>query len=204
MDGTPGTVGSSCSTGNDCLFNKCVSSICVAPALSCPTSIPGTCDYASIFISRFLICRFQYAPPIIYSDDSRFQRAEQLLVCQAPITKYFTRLEFFLFLILRPCRLFYLFLLMLNQQHLHSSPPHCQLPFPGSICSQNGNCGYFDPSGNSLPACSILNITCSVLCTCYSGYGGKDCSLSSASLTARNNLRYLLNYLSCTVLISFS
>ena len=116
-----------------------------------------------------------------------------------------TWLELFQFLILRPCLAYYVASFIPSSSCL-PSPSSFPLYFwysalfPGSICSQNGNCGYFDPSGNSLPACSILDVTCSALCTCYSGYGGKDCSLSSASLTARNNLRYLLHYISCTTL----
>ena len=74
---------------------------------------------------------------------------------------------------------------------------------PGSVCSQQGKCGYFDPSGNSLLACTILDVACTTLCTCNSGYGGKDCTLSNSSLTARNDLRYVLSCLSCTVLLNY-
>ena len=59
----------------------------------------------------------------------------------------------------------------------------------GSVCSENGACRYSDPSGNMLPSCTISDVHCLAMCVCSNGYGGKDCSLDAASLTARNAIR---------------
>ena len=39
--GTGGTVSSSCVSDSQCLYEKCRNNVCVAPALACPTNIPG-------------------------------------------------------------------------------------------------------------------------------------------------------------------
>ena len=59
----------------------------------------------------------------------------------------------------------------------------------GTICLSNGACKYSDPSGNILPVCSIFDVRCSVSCTCSNGSGGRDCSLNSTVLAARNDIR---------------
>ena len=55
----------------------------------------------------------------------------------------------------------------------------------GTICSNNGDCKYRDPSRNVLPVCSILDITCTASCVCHPDFGGADCSLDSASFSIR-------------------
>jgi hypothetical protein len=68
-------------------------------------------------------------------------------------------------------------------------PKKCPTSFVGSTCSGNGTCYYVDNAGNSLSSCSIYDVECTAVCNCTSGYGGKDCSLDTAGLYARDAAR---------------
>lgn len=61
-----------------------------------------------------------------------------------------------------------------------------------TVCSRRGSCAYSDSSGNALKSCTIFDI-CSASCVCNSGFGGTDCSLSSAALVARSQIRTALS-----------
>lgn len=63
------------------------------------------------------------------------------------------------------------------------------LSLTGTVCSGNGGCSYSDPSGNEIPVCDISNTRCKAVCQCRVGYGGKDCSMKLAMLTARSSIR---------------
>ena len=65
-----------------------------------------------------------------------------------------------------------------------------QILSTGTACSGNGACTYLDPSGSVLLGCTILNVTCTATCACNTGFGGKDCSLTSTALSTRDSLRY--------------
>ena len=65
----------------------------------------------------------------------------------------------------------------------------CQSSVPGAVCSGHGSCRYLDPSGTSVQNCSVVDQQCSATCLCRVGYGGGDCSLNSAALEERSNLR---------------
>ena len=68
------------------------------------------------------------------------------------------------------------------------------LTFSVSICSNRGECKYVDPSSNVLSMCTIFDVTCTASCICKPGFGGADCSLSTAVLNNRDNLRYVACY----------
>lgn len=73
----------------------------------------------------------------------------------------------------------------------------CPTAVPGMVCSYNGVCGYSDPSGSPLYNCTILDVNCYATCSCHPGYGGRDCSLTTSDLEARDALRYFfLNFFS--------
>ena len=59
----------------------------------------------------------------------------------------------------------------------------------GSPCSERGTCVYLDPSGNTLPSCTILDSKCSATCVCRTDYGGADCSISVSKLETLSSLR---------------
>ena len=65
----------------------------------------------------------------------------------------------------------------------------CQSGEPGTVCSGHGTCIYSDSSGNTVQNCTIIDQHCSALCSCRGGYGGADCSLDTASLAGRSNVR---------------
>ena len=62
---------------------------------------------------------------------------------------------------------------------------HCQ----GSVCSGNGACVYSDPSGTVLKSCSITDVRCTATCACTNGFGVADCTLTTAALVDRSDLR---------------
>lgn len=74
---------------------------------------------------------------------------------------------------------------------------HCEIPqkqcistfYGGVPCSGHGQCTYFDPSNNVLGKCLVTNLNCTAVCECDAGYGGVDCSLTSAELSMRNAVR---------------
>jgi hypothetical protein len=70
-----------------------------------------------------------------------------------------------------------------------SLSPFLYLSLAGNVCSGNGACSYYDPSGNELPICYISNTRCTAVCVCRAGYGGKDCSMKLAVVTARSSIR---------------
>ena len=59
----------------------------------------------------------------------------------------------------------------------------------GSVCSGNGACVYSDPSGSVLKSCLITDVRCTATCACTNGFGGADCTLTSAALVDRSDLR---------------
>jgi hypothetical protein len=61
-----------------------------------------------------------------------------------------------------------------------------------SICSGNGECRYFDSSGNNPHNCSVINSYCYAKCVCNADFGGIDCSLSPDESLARTALRQQL------------
>jgi hypothetical protein len=72
-------------------------------------------------------------------------------------------------------------------------PSHIIFPLishiTGSPCSDRGTCVYLDPSGNTLPSCTILDSKCSATCVCRTDYGGADCSISVSKLETLSSLR---------------
>lgn len=69
----------------------------------------------------------------------------------------------------------------------------CPSSISEAICSGNGDCNYFDFSGAAVNSvCKVTNVTCVARCSCFDGYGGADCSLSSSALTTRDTLRQSL------------
>lgn len=69
---------------------------------------------------------------------------------------------------------------------------------PDPACSGNGACIFQDISGNTVEACSSLDVYCSAVCDCNDGFGGSDCSLSPAARIARDGSRTLM----CTALLT--
>ena len=65
----------------------------------------------------------------------------------------------------------------------------CPTNVPGSPCSTHGTCVLTDLSGNVVPACTVVDTTCTAICQCQSGYGGIDCSLGPKELAARSSAR---------------
>ena len=65
----------------------------------------------------------------------------------------------------------------------------CPANVPGSPCSSYGSCKLTDLSGNVVPACTVVDTTCTAICQCQSGYGGVDCSLRPKQLAARSQAR---------------
>ena len=65
----------------------------------------------------------------------------------------------------------------------------CATNVPGSPCSTHGTCVLTDLSGNVVPACTVVDTTCTAICQCQSGYGGIDCSLGPKELAARSSAR---------------
>ena len=65
----------------------------------------------------------------------------------------------------------------------------CPTNVPGSPCSSNGACKLTDLSGNVVPACTVVDTTCTAICQCQSGYGGADCSLGPKELAERSSAR---------------
>jgi hypothetical protein len=61
--------------------------------------------------------------------------------------------------------------------------------FLGSVCSGNGACVYSDPSGSALSSCAITDVRCTATCACKDGFGGSDCTLTTAALLERGDLR---------------
>jgi hypothetical protein len=59
----------------------------------------------------------------------------------------------------------------------------------GSVCSGHGACNFTDPSGSTLPSCTVLHPKCSAFCVCDKGFGGRDCSLNNAKFESRSALR---------------
>ena len=53
---TGGAVGSTCTTGTDCMYGICSKKKCAAPALSCPTVAAGTCCTVLYFIHSCSLC----------------------------------------------------------------------------------------------------------------------------------------------------
>ena len=65
----------------------------------------------------------------------------------------------------------------------------CPTNVPGSPCSTYGTCKLTDLSGNVVPACTVVDTTCTAICQCQSGHGGVDCSLGPKELAARSSAR---------------
>ena len=65
----------------------------------------------------------------------------------------------------------------------------CQTSVPDAVCSGHGTCSNLDSSGNVVQNCTIVDQQCSASCSCRVGFGGVDCSLDSAALEERSNLR---------------
>ena len=72
----------------------------------------------------------------------------------------------------------------------------CQSNSPGTVCSGTGVCSFSDSSRNIVKQCLITNPYCKASCTCKTGYGGVDCSLSAAQLMKRSSARVSM----CTAL----
>jgi hypothetical protein len=58
-----------------------------------------------------------------------------------------------------------------------------------SNCSGTGRCEYIDTGNNVLSSCSILDVDCSAVCLCDSGFHGQDCSLTEDELTSLDTSR---------------
>ena len=65
----------------------------------------------------------------------------------------------------------------------------CPSSVVGTVCSGRGACTYSDPSGNTLPSCTVSDTSCSAACACFTGYGGRDCSLDTSDMASRDTVR---------------
>jgi hypothetical protein len=54
----------------------------------------------------------------------------------------------------------------------------CPSSLEDSVCSGNGLCYYFDSAGSLLSNCTIFDVRCTASCSCFDGFGGRDCSLT--------------------------
>ena len=107
----------------------------------------------------------------------------------------FLSLRLFLFLFFFPFFFIHVSYLhptcLLTQTLITSSSPYTHTHnLSGIDCSGNGVCKYVDAAGNMFPSCTIFDVQCKSLCTCSVGYGGKDCSLTSKEVFAKNEIRY--------------
>eukprot|EP01039_Chlorochromonas_danica_P001522 gene1522-1660_t len=68
-------------------------------------------------------------------------------------------------------------------------------------CSSHGTCRYLSSyTSQMVNSCSLISSSCEAVCKCVDGYGGADCSLTSAELSAQQALRsQLLDGLSTVV-----
>ena len=65
----------------------------------------------------------------------------------------------------------------------------CPSAVPNSVCSGYGTCKSMDASGNTVQNCTIVNTLCTTACFCHTGHGGVDCSLDTAALDGKSNMR---------------
>ena len=149
---------------------------CAAPALSCPTTLPG-------MRLPLLIPLVQESNYPLFSFITSYSILSKPFFCWA------------LYHFIHPSVMFNT---PISRSWRHVTSVYflsnfC-LIFPwsllGTVCSGNGACKYFGPSGSTRFNCTILDVTCTASCACRATHGGRDCHLSTAALTGRDLIRW--------------